>query len=122
MTLTPTQSLACQAEQISRCLNCDPNLQMGAIIALLSQLAESTMDCPALAAAAAQFSCIPRQLQVPAMIYQLNAILTGNGIGGLVYSEDWGGNPPPFIPPSLGAIGIDSVTGRQWQFSGGSWS
>ena len=95
---------------------------MAAIIYYLGQLTGVSTDCATLQAGAAQYACIPRQDQLPAMIYMLAQLLSGNTVGGFVFAGNYGGNQPPFSPTTAGAVAIDSITGRQWQWSGGAWS
>ena len=41
---------------------------------------------------------------------------------GFVYSANYSGGMPAFTPTMAGAIAIDSITRRQWQWSGGVWT
>ena len=65
-----------------------------------------------------------QDLQVPGLLWTLNQILTTPSLvvtGGGVYSADWGGGVPTVTPTSTAAIGIDSVTKRQWTWVNGAW-
>ena len=120
--MTSIETLVCQAQQIRKCLGCSQDLEMAAIIYYLGLLTGVSTDCTTLNNGAAQYACIPRQSQLSVVIFLLSQLLSGNTVGGFVFAGNYGGNPPPFSPLTTGAIGIDSVTGRQWQWSGGSWS
>lgn len=73
---------------------------------------------------AEEYACMAPQFQIPALIWVLiNA--TANvtpANGGRVYSGDYGAAGPTVDPPTPGAIGIDTVTRRQWQYSAGEWT
>ena len=70
------------------------------------------------------FSCLPQDLQVPAVLWTLGQVLANiqSLSGGLVFTGDYGGAEPPFSPTSAGATATDSVTIREWTWVDGSWS
>lgn len=70
-----TTELVCQAQQIRKCLKCDQSLEMAALIAVFSRLANLPVDCATLNANAAAFACIERQNQLPALIYLATQIV-----------------------------------------------
>jgi hypothetical protein len=77
-----------------------------------------------LVANAAQFATISSSLYGPALldvIAQTMAILPASNAGG-VYIGNYGTLGPLFVPPSPGALAVDSITGRQWQFANNFWS
>jgi hypothetical protein len=59
----------------------------------------------------------PPVLQLAFQIFSL-----AQTMGGQVYYGAYGSIGPQFTPNTPGAIAIDSVTLRQWQFSGGIWT
>lgn len=120
--MNPGQEIACESIQIQHWLCKHPGMEMPILIALFAKLAGMTIDCPTLEANAAQYACLPRQTQLPALIWLANAIFTGGGIGGFVYGGDWGGNPPPFNPPSQSAAARDTNTGNLWWWDGTQWN
>jgi hypothetical protein len=56
---------------------------------------------------------------IPALIWAYNQLLgiIPGPTEGLVYGGDYGPDGPQFTPNTNGAIGIDSVTRRQWQYT-----
>jgi hypothetical protein len=142
MTLTSAQTLACGALKIECCLP-GQNIQMAALVFLFGKLAGVT-DCPTIAAGAAQYSCLSRQEQLPALIFlatqilaNLPTIATGpqgpagaNGAAGapgpvLTFSGNYAGIAPPFTPTlAVGqmAFAYDTSTNTPWYFPfGGAW-
>jgi hypothetical protein len=139
--MSPAQQLSFQARQIA-CWLPDRNLQMAALIAICAQIANVTLSCEALQALAQQFTCIPRELQLPALIGILNGATVGpegppgppgpqgpqgpigppGGPQG-IFSANYGGYPnqPKFTPTVPEAIAIDSLDGSIWYWFSGSW-
>jgi hypothetical protein len=69
---------------------------------------------------------LPSDLLIPALIWAVTQAYQNvpTATSGMVYSGNWGSAGPQFIPtgggvgPNFsGAIGVDSVTFRQWQFA-----
>lgn len=60
--------------------------------------------------------------QLAIQVFVLGVIFGGLATAGFVYSANYAGIAPTFVPPgSGGAIAIDSVTRRQWQWNGAAW-
>ena len=140
--MTPAQQLACGALQIECCLP-SQNIQMAALVYLFGKLAGVT-DCPTIAAGAAQYSCLSRQDQLPALIFLATQILakatmgtpgpTGpqgpagaNGPAGplVMYNLNFSGQLPNFIPPVMSgqlAINYDPSSGQLSYYSAGAWT
>ena len=128
--LTPEQITVCNSQaflgeirKALTCTRCDPAFEMAVLIALFAKLAGVTVDCPTLEALASQYNCLPRQVQLPALIYlasQIVALVPAGG--GFVFAGYYGGNPPPFSPLSPSAIATDTSAGnRQWTWLNGVW-
>jgi hypothetical protein len=121
--MSSQQQLACNAQQIlqwaCRTAKTDSGAQsllMSVLVAQFAQLANMSISCEALEAAAAQYGCLSRQAQLPALIYlvtQITATVPPDYI-------DYPG-PPTVNPPALQNIVVD-VNGQQWQFFNNAWS
>jgi hypothetical protein len=134
ITLTPQQQIACGARKWKGLTQTE---QMGVLITIFAELANMPITCQTLQTYAAQFSCLPPGLQLPALIYLASEILAAGGSGGgggtgdvVTFSSGGLGTPPPFAPQvnatqyagvSTGAIATDISTGRQWNFINGAW-
>jgi hypothetical protein len=66
----------------------------------------------------------PPVLQLAMQIFALAPQYTAFAAlsGGFVYEGNYGSPGPQFSPASAGAIAIDSVTLRQWQWANSEWS
>lgn len=133
--LTPAQRLACNGR---RWMGLSQDQQMGVLITIFAEIAGMTISCETLEAAAAQYSCLPRQAQLPSLIYLATQIVQngstgGGGSGGVgnLFVGNFGGFPPSFTPVivstsfvgvSSGAIATDNSTGQQWVFYNGQWN
>lgn len=100
---------------------------MAALIAYVANLTGMNIDCATLQAGANQFACIPRQDQLPALLFLLSQPI---GYGVFLFSSGGLGTPPPFAPLvtstqysgiSTGAVATDTSTGQQWNFVNGVW-
>jgi hypothetical protein len=131
ITLSPQQQLACNARQW---MGLSQTQQMGALITIFAALANMPITCDALQAYAAQYACLPRNVQLAALIYLASQIVSaggGTGQGEVVTFSSGGiGTPPPFTPQitatafpgvSTGAVATDTSTGQQWVFYNGIW-
>lgn len=125
--MTANEELACNARKVAKCLCFNPQLEMSALIAVFYKLAGVSMDCATLNANAAQFACLPRQAQLPALIYLANLIVTsqiapaGSGFvfGGI-------GSPVGVIfPVAPAAVYFDNTipaSPNMWSWNGSSWT
>jgi len=77
------------------------------------------VDCPTLSTLAAQYNCLPRQTQLPALIYLATQILE-NPAGSAPDFINYAG-PPLANPPALQNVVIDS-NGVLWAFYGNAWN
>jgi hypothetical protein len=125
MTLTPQQQLACEARQIQQWLCRNQGLEMAVLIALFAQIAGVTVTCASLEALAAQFNCLPRQTQLPALIYLATQIVQNGAAPPLVDSIPYPG--PPTVAPgvvvnnvALLSVVVDSNY-QQWQYGPLGW-
>ncbi len=93
-------------------------------IVKLLQNAGVAITSSQLVAMAAQYRSVPPNLLILSGIWAADQVLTflPGPTSGLVYSDDYGGVAPTFTPPSAGAIAIDSLTRRQWQWSNNVWT
>ena len=115
--MNPGQQLACESIQVQRWLCNHPCMEMPILIALFAKIAGVTMDCPTLESLAAQYNCLPRQNQLPALIYLATQILAA------VPPPDYinYAGPPTQNPPAVQNIVVD-VNGQQWQYFGNQWN
>lgn len=132
VTLTPQQQVACGARKWKGLTQTE---QMGVLISLFAQIANVQLTCASLQTLAAQYACLPPQLQLPALIYLATLIQSQGGVSGgagevVTFSSGGLGTPPPFTPTvsatqfagvSTGAIATDTSTGQQWVFLNGAW-
>jgi hypothetical protein len=124
--MTTPQELACKAQWISRSVCKD--LQVPALIALFNGIG-GQLTCAQIIAGAQSMACIPRQDQLPALIYLALLILNNPGQNG--FAGNYGGLPPPFTPNVTPAVihaagmtavfAIDTSTGQIWWFYNGQW-
>jgi hypothetical protein len=114
------QSLSCQARRVA-CWLPSREQQMCALVAIFVKIAGVPMTCSALENLAAQYSCVDRSLQLPALLALAEQILA-KGIGGIGAPDyiDYAG-PPLVNPPALQNIVVD-VNGKQWQFFQNTWN
>src|SRR5271165_1703705 len=123
MTLTQQQQLACQAAQIQKWLGCSQTSEMACLIAIFAQIAGISVTCAELQSLAAQFNCLQRQTQLPALIYLATQIIANQPPAGAGFVfPAYGGNPPAFTPSTAAARGVGQNTGRQWQWIDGTWN
>lgn len=126
--MSPQQQLSCQAERVVCCLP-TRDLQMGALIALFVKLTGQPMTCAALESLAAQYACVERTLQLPALIALAVQILANGGGGGGGFGQQvFGGIGPPTITPPASipwAVYIDDTLPTSqgfWLWDGTSWN
>jgi hypothetical protein len=98
------------------------------IAGFLAMTGNEEMTVSILELNAQTYSGLTQDQQIPGLIYTMTQLLTqlesgmpANGAG-FVFSGNYNGNPPMFQPWSSGAIAIDSVTRRQFQWNGTEWA
>ena len=64
----------------------------------------------------------PPVIQLAIQVFAVAPMIGGLVTGGFVYSANYGGVAPAFSPGPQGAIAIDSVTRRKWNWNGTTWS
>ena len=64
----------------------------------------------------------PPAVRLAIQIFRLAPVFTVPSGAGYVYSANYGGVAPTFNPGSGGALAIDSVTRRQFQWNGSTWT
>lgn len=124
-TLTIQQELACQARQIERWTRGNRSYQMSVLIALVANWSGQTLTCQALQTLAAQFSCLPPNQQLPALIALMNEVVSAQIVppsAGFVYEGNYGGNPPPFTPQNGSGVATDTSTGQFWVWWNNQWN
>lgn len=125
MTTNPAVELACQAQFIQRYFCRHPGGEMATLIALIAQLGGIMLDCPTLANLSSQYSCLPRQTQLPALIYLVSLIVNGQVTpSGSLYSGI--GSPVGVIAPiSPVAMYFDITIPAApivWNWAAGNWN
>jgi hypothetical protein len=105
ITLTPQQQVACGAKKWKGLTQTE---QMGVLISLFAQIADVQLTCQSLATLAAQYSCLPPQLQLPALIYLATQIIEGVTLENIQVFSTVG--TPTFSPPVSVAIALDNTT------------
>jgi len=124
--MTPQQTLACNAQQILNCFRqgCQSESQvqsqlMAALIAYVAQANGMAIDCATLQNNAAQFQCLPRQLQLPALIW-----LFANAPGQSVGSQIINGIGSPTFTPTFSVLYSDNTIPEApnlWLWNGSAW-
>lgn len=121
--MTPQKQLACQARQIE-CWLPDRGQQMSALLAIFVQLSNQPMTCASVQALAQQWACIPRELQLPALIALANSMQPPPPPPPAVqqvFNGNYGGIAPAFTPPFGAGLATDDITGQQWNYYNGIW-
>lgn len=124
--MTDQRTLACQAEQI-QCWLPTRGQQMAVLIAIFGQLSGLPMTCESLQALAEQWACIPRDLQLAALI---GLAVTMQPNTGQIQVFQGTGDPttqaPVIATPNIApAIYIDVTTPTQvaiWNWNGQIWN
>jgi len=102
------------------------------LVWLMAQ-ATGVTNCETILAGAQTMACIPRNLQLPALISLMSQIVQSGGIVGpqgppgpvLTFAVNCGGNLPTFIPsvlPGQMAINYDPSSGQPSWFVNGAWT
>jgi len=94
------------------------------LAALLQKNGLSTTADTLMANAAQFLAIIPTDLLIPGLIWSTDQTYAKlpTQTPGNVYQGNYGSAGPQFTPSSPGAIAIDAVTFRQWQFASGIWT
>ena len=125
MILTQQQQLACQAAQIQKWLGCSQTSEMACLIAIFAQIAGISVTCAELQSLSAQFNCLQRQTQLPALIYLAQQIVANQpplGAGWIMnFTSNGTGAPPAFTPQSGAGMAYDTSTGIEWTYNGTGW-
>lgn len=120
----PQQQLACQAQQIAKCLNCNQTLIMAALISYVAQWANIPVDCNTLNANAAQFACIPRQNQLSALLWLFSQLTSTGQINPQMFSGV--GSPVGTITPLANTAMYADVTNPNqpvfWLWQNSTWT
>ena len=85
--MTPQQQLSCDAQNVCRRAKGDQTLLMSALVGIFARIAGVNLDCPTLSTLAAQYACLERQNQLPALIYLATLIATNGGTAGADYID-----------------------------------
>jgi hypothetical protein len=134
MTLTPQQEVACQARNLLHSLKRVPpcelqSLLMGMLIYSILEVAGVSLTCEQLVAGGAQYACLPRQDQLPALIWAIVNFGGGGGGSGSVLSGI--GPPASSSTPSIAtpaqstAIYFDTANPGQpnvWYWANNAWT
>ena len=123
--MTSQEQLSCNAKTVFNAFCGNQTQMMAALVAVFAQIAGISVNCATLQTLAAQYNCLPRQAQLPALIYLASQIVAAQIVpAGSGFAFQGIGNPS-FTPSQPVAFYVDNTIPAQpafWNWNGTSWN